>query len=577
MKHYLSILFSFILISYAEAIEVRVNGTIQHEINTSWSKVSKYRHSLDCYPMGKGTENNALGSELIQATQNLAESNSQGIDSKFDINLGSVNYNIQNIESTYRSEINLTLNSKINWSAYRNKDDSKCVLREYHWKVSSHKLSGKYDIKFKIPKNVWFVSLKLENSGQMGNFGKKVVGDLHSTTINPTETILWVRPESEITIPLELSGYVTNSDIGKVSIIFQKGLASSVTYNSEYSKNLRLAQKNLVSFNNNQGDKSEKISNLRNFLNLGQKILESSTISDQITRELNLDQNKAILDWLFQVANDPTTRYGLYTEHIKAMSAAIGYQLSLSLLKDLMVFCKDIDVYLPLTDKTIRTSGLKAAFFWMNKDLKRLENIRFPEIRALVEEIVRWENLGLKYSEVAYNKVEFKKLDESYLKIRKYSEIGYDVFGDLKFGLNKTLSVFGSAGTNLLITNEIKDRLDSLALQRRELNKSITKLVMSFTYDNQSNISASSLLAGLNALEKNTLELSRDFKDRIKLVSVGDENESATAIMTSLLAHQLAIFEKPLQSSFAEPIRLLFYQLEQDQNISSTFNKCLGE
>lgn len=577
MKHYLLMLYSFILITCAQAIEVIISGTIQHELTANWSKISKYRHSLDCYPSGKNTENSALGGEIIQANQNLQQTNAQDINSKFGINLGAVTYNMQKVESPSQSEINLTLNSNVNWSSYRNIGDSKCVLREYHWKVSTHKLSGKYEIKLKIPKNVWFVSLKLANSGQIGNFGKKVVGDLHSATINPSETILWVRPESEISIPVEVEGYVTNSNIGQISIVFQKGLSSNISLNSEYSKNLRLAQKNLISFNNSQVDKSERINNLRNFLNLGHQILESSSISDQITRELNLDQNRAILDWLFEVANDPTTRYGQYTEHVKAMSAAVGYQLSLSLLNDLMVFCKDIDIYLPLTDKTIKTSGLKAAFFWMNKDLKRLENIRFPEIRALMEEIVRWENLGLKYSDIAYNKVEFKKLDESYLKIRKYSEIGSDVFGDLKFGLNKTLSVFGTAGTNLVITNEIKERLDSLALQRRELNKNITKLVMSFTYDNQNNVSATNLLESLNALEKNTLELSRDFKDRIKLVSVGDENESATAIMTSLLSHQLAIFQKPLQSSFAEPIRLLFYKLEQEQNISSTFNKCLGE
>lgn len=577
MKPYILLLVCLLLITTAHALEVQVTGNIQHTLNAKWTKVSKYRHSLDCYPSGKETENSPLGNENIQLSQSLQEPNSLAVNSAHAFNLGNVIFNWEKRENQNQSEINLTLKSDVNWSSYRHKGNSKCVLREYHWKVSSHQISGSYEIKIKIPKNVWLVSLKLANSGQMGSLGKKIHGDLHSTTINPSETILWVRPESEISIPLEVSDYITTGDIGKISVIFQKGLSTTNTLNSEYSRNLRQAQKNLVSFNNSQGDKSEKINNLRNFLNLGHQILESTSVSDQITREFNLDQNKAILDWLFEIANDPTTRYLQYTEHVKAMAAATGYQLSLSLLKDLMVFCKEIDVYLPLTDKTIRTSGLKAAYFWMSKDLKRLENIRFPEIRALIEEVVRWENLGMKYSDIAYNKAEFKKLDESYLKIRKYSEIGSDVFGDLKFGLNKTLSAFGSAGTNILITNEIKERLDNLAQQRREINKNITKLVMSFTYNNQNSISATNLLESLNLLEKRTLELSKDFKDRIKLVSVGEENESATALMTSLLLNQLAVFQKPLQSSFAEPIRLLFYQLEQDQNISTTFNKCLGE
>jgi hypothetical protein len=558
--------------------DLKVNGTLSHEVNINWTKISKFRHSLDCYPKGKENENTPLGSEVIAASQNLLESNIIDFNSKFAINIGKSEFGIASSSNSNQSDISLNLNEILNWSSYKNKDDSKCVIKEYHWKVNSHKISGNYEIKIKIPKNVWLISLKITtNQGQLAKIATKISGDLHSAIINPSETILWVRPESEISIPISVSGYSGGSSFGSIAISVRKGLNSSSKLSQNLQHEIVQSQKNLTNITNSNLSHELKQIYIRDFLNVGHSILESSEAAAKITQTFNLEQNKIILDWLFATANDPSIKFFHYNEHVKAMAAAVGYQLSLSLLKDLMVFCKEIEIHLPLTDKTIRTSGLKAAYFWMNKDLKRLENIRFPEIRALIEEMVRWENQGLKYSSIAYNKQEFKKLDESYLKIRKFSEIGLDVFGDIKFGLNKTLSVFGSAGTNLLISNEIKIRLDKLANDRREINKSLTKLVMSFTYKNDDLILASKLLNSLNELEQNTIQLALDFKDQIKLVSVDSENQSSTALMTSLLSHQLALFQKPLKSNFIEPIRLLFYQLEQDQNLASTFNQCLGE
>ena len=571
----IALAFMALTMNQAHAVEFSLDGTLNHELQLSWNKITKFRHSLDCYPTGKGSEREDLGGETISAGMTLDAFTQKklSISSNRGVEIGKVNYNLSVTATGDYEDAVFSLVDAVNWSRYVNIGDSNCVLREYHWKVSSHRIYGTYNINIKVPQNTWVISVSIPtHEGQIANFKKSVKGDLHSAQIEPKEMILWVRPGSIVSIPISVDGYTGAGRFGEIRVRVKKSILQISGYENDGNSRLLKIRDSLAS------SRSANNENLaKEFLEIGHQLLQNPKMSYLTTQNFSMEKSREVLDWLFGMANDPSLRYGKYSQHVKAMAAAVGYQLSLNLLNDLMVFCKEIDVYLPLTGKTIRSNGLTAAYFWVNKDIKRLENLRFPEIRAFVEEIVRWENSNLKYSDIANNKAEFKKLDEGYLKIRRFSEIGLDVFGDIKFGLNKTLGIFGSVGSNLILAANIKSQLDTLAEQRRSLNRDLTRMVNEFTYTNNGFIKAAELLSKLNALELNTRQLATDLKEQTKLVAVDGDTGSATAMMTSILAHQVAIFKKPLNSKFAEPIRALFFQLEEDQKISNQFNVCLGE
>ncbi|MCK6598966.1 MAG: hypothetical protein L6Q37_11430 [Bdellovibrionaceae bacterium] len=577
MKTLNIITFAFMVLTMnlAQAVEFSLDGNLNHEIQLTWNKLTKFRHSLDCYPTGKGSEREDLGGETVRTAVSLDAFSEKtiSISSNRGVEIGKVNYNLSLAATGDYEDAVFSLVDSINWSKYVNIGDSDCVLREYHWKVSSHRIYGNYNINIKVPQNTWVISVSIPiHEGQIANFKKSVKGDLHSAQIDTNEMILWVRPGSVVSLPINIDGYTGAGRFGEIRIRVKKSILQINGYENDGNSRLLKIRDSMASSRSTNNENLAK-----EFLEIGHQLLQNPKMSSLTIQSFSMEKNRQILDWLFGMANDPFLKYGKYSQHVKAMAAAVGYQLSLNLLNDLMVFCKEIDVYLPLAGKTIRSNGLTAAYFWVNKDIKRLENLRFPEIRAFVEEIVRWENSNLKYSDIANNKTEFKKLDEGYLKIRRFSEIGLDVFGDIKFGLNKTLSIFGSVGSNLILVTNIKSQLDTLADQRRSLNRDLTKMVNEFTYMNNGFIKAADLLSKLNALEVKTKQLATDLKEQTKLVAVDGDTGSATAMMTSILAHQVAIFKKPLNSKFAEPIRALFFQIEEDQKISNQFNVCLGE
>lgn len=561
----------------ANAVEFNLEGSLHHEFQLSWKKVTKFKHNLKCYPGGKGDEREDLGSETIRTgmTLDTFESKNLSVQSgRFVPVIGDVSYNLSINKTTDYEEAVFSLNDAVIWSAYRNIGDTECILREYHWKVGSHRIAGDYKINIQIPQNTWLISVSIpKNEGQIAKISGPVEGGVHSVQIENQETLLWVKPGSTISIPIHADGYAGGGRFGEIRVQVKKSLSRLNDFKQDGNSRLLEIRDKLLG-----GEKRGSNELIMQFLEIGHQLLQNSQMSELTTQNFGLEKNKVVLDWLFAMANDPSTeKYGKFTQHVKAMAAAVGYQLSLNLLIDLTVFCQEAEVFLPLTGKTIRSNGLKAAYFWISKDLKRLENLRFPEIRAFVEEIVRWENSNLRYSDIAGNKAEFKKLDEGYIKMRRFSEIGLDIFGDIKFGLEKTLSKFGTLGSNMILVGEIRSQLTQLADQRRSLNRDLTKLVNEFTYTNHDFIRAASLLTKLNELESQTKILAKDIKAKTKLVAVDGNTDSATATMTNLFTHQMAIFERPLASKFADAIRVLFFKIEEDRKLSEKYSLCIGE
>ena len=554
------------------AVDFQFNSNI--ELNSvyemDWTKISKYRKSLDCYPTGKSNDNSPLGHEALSVSlfHTGGGTSTVSVDSRSqDMNLGQMSGGINMISA---NRIEFFINDAADWSAYRHRGDSKCVLREYHWKVTSNKVTGKASVSFRMPADLWLVKTKLTvvSAGDEVNISRTVTGDLHNAILENNEVLIWSSPGQTITLPISIKKNGKSGDL----VRFQFEVNSFTIGSKPSYKSWVELQKNLVARGTNKKALAEQ------FLALGSDLLKDKDGSIQLVNSIGTNDYKALVDWLFTMANSANSEFGIYDSHVKAMSAAVGYYLAMSLLDDLKKFCVSIDLYMPLSDRTVKTNGLAAANYWINRDVRRIAAIQFPEIRAYLAELIRWENNGLLYSDIAKNQTEFSKLRDGYIKIRKYSQLAFDIFGDIKTGLNKSISVFGSLGTSELVGTEINSSLTDLSKGLVALNKQFEKEIMSFTLKNNEKIHTSQVLTALDELERKSKILSVNLLSKVKFVNLdpSQNSNSVLELMTSLLAHQVAIFDKPLKSPFAEPIRKAFAQTDRARHLNQDFRQCLA-
>lgn len=557
------------VISLAQNFQFTSDVELQSVYEMDWSKVSKYRKSGDCYPFGKGNSYSALGHETLTISARHSGGGATAtkvVSQAHDFTLGSMSSGTTIKEN---NRVEFFVNDSTNWSAYFHRGDSKCVLREHHWKIASNKVIGKANVSFQLPENIWVAKVKLSGitNGEV-QLAKSVTGDLHQAVIENNEVIVWGVPGQIISVAMSVNKNNSSNDIVRFEMQvepFTQGIVP--THNDWLDIQKKLAMRG-----------TNKIELAQNFLALGSDLLKDKNGGIQLANSMGTSSYKALLDWLFMLANGDNPEFGKYDRHVKAMSAAIGYYLAMSLLDDLNKFCVNIDVYMPLSDRTVKTNGLAAANYWINRDVRRLSAIQFPEIRAYLVELIRWENNGMSYSDIAKDPKEFSKLKDGYVKIRKHSQLSFDIFGDIKIGLNKSISVFGSYGTSELIGHEINNYLTDLGKARAALNLKFEKEVMSFTLKNNEKIKSSEVLGALDDLESKTKFLSENLLSKIKFVTL-DQSQSSNSVlelMTSLLAHQVAIFEKPLNSPFAEPIRKAFAQTDRARGLNQNFRECLG-
>ncbi|MBL7542619.1 MAG: hypothetical protein JNL11_02330 [Bdellovibrionaceae bacterium] len=556
--------------AYAQNIHFSTNISIQTSYLVSWSKVSKFRKSLDCYIRGKGNEWESLATEKVESP--IYHQGTGGYSTPVNSSVYSVAFGMQTAEivrmnSDNKVEVSVTDNT--NWSAYKNIGDSKCVIREFHWKVNSHPVKGSASVSFIMPSNTWLTRVRVTNLKGIGaQVATKIVGDLHGAVIRPTETVIWAVPGQVVTIPVSVEGNSGRGDI----VRFQVGVESFGIKDIGAGENWSELRKKMMK---GEGDQ-ERLA--KSFLGVSSELLRNPVEIIQMVSAMGTEDYKNLTDWLFDVANGNFPQFGAYETHVKAMSATVGYYLAMAILDDLKVFCKETDVYLPLSDRHVKMNGLLAANYFINRDVRRISGLRFPEVRAYLEELVRWENNGLKYSDIANNSKEFKKLRDGYAKIRKHSQLAFDVYGDVRLGLNKSMAVFGSYGTSQLISAQIDTQLKDLSKNLRDLNIQFEKEAMSYTVKNDGKIQASQVLMALNSLQAKSDALTEDLLAKIKFINLDPEqpNSSVIGLMTSLLAHQVAIFEKPLKSKFAEPIRNSIAQTDRAKGLNQNFRQCLG-
>lgn len=558
-------------------INVDVSGQLTHKLGLAWNKVTKHEHSLKCYVTGKSDDHQDLGGENLEISHSYLKSGDlKSIGSKrFPISFGSVQTQVQKINDL---EYLVSITDATSWSGYSHLDDGDCELRETHWKIHSHQISSDIAVKIKPPIGNYFIIMKADFASgifKAQEKGLRVDGDIHNAQLSSRDSIIWFRPGSEIKINFKGSAYTdSQKTFGQFRIQF---IPDSVTPEVEkLSPYLKL--KEIIKQTNDirtERDMLLKQKSTRQFLSVGHALLKSEEAMQNIISNQSLNKIKNTLDELYSIANDTTIGLGYDQPHVKAMAAAVGYRLTLVLLEDLKIFCKDVAVNLPLTGKKVTTSGLKAAYYWLNRDLIRIESLQFPEVKAFVEEFVRYENNAMKYSQLALDSKELKKINAAYVLLDRNSDIYSDLFGDFSSSLKKTEKIFGTIGANSIYTQEIYQYAGKLGQERLAVAKQLRALPQLVNRNNHEFIKASPILKDIESLEKNLNAFSQMLFDRIKFIAPDSSDDNLSTSVISLLAHQVAIFEKPLSEKFIEPIRQLFFNIAKDQKTIESFNSCL--
>jgi len=569
--HFISLII-FISGAQASAAEPSVRYNLVSASSVSWSRTDKNRHSLDCYPMGKGDQYSDLPGEVVSSkfsSDNMTTRQSLPVIAATQrVNIGNIDLILAHEAGAGDSDVyTFQIVDNLRWTGSQDIGGSKCNIHEFNWRVNSHRIQGDYSLNIRMPEDAWFVGLKIHSEGIAASLsGMKTKGDLHGVPLRNKELFyVWAKPGSVVEIPIKLDVQSSGGLQGKLTLTLQRrGLQSGL----DPLKTLENSIKDLAPKN------SEAVSA---FLAAGAGIAGHPQVAKSIVNSMGLGRIQQLTDNLFKIAQGDFS--GNPNElHLKAMGAAVGYELALALLDNLKVFCETKSIYLPLTNMTVERPGFIIANFWMNQTIVRLNEMHFPEVEAYLNEILVWEKKGMNYSDIAHSTQDFKKLTDGFVKIRQNSRLAWDVYGDIKGSLKKITAVFGNVGADAAAMERLYQRLDEISEQRRQVNSRFQKFIFGFVISNNEPIAASVLLNEILNLKSASADLAQQMNEVLKFVTIGEDGgeNNVLAQMTGLLAHQVNVFELPLKSKFLEPIRMSFYQSDQTAALKAAYNRCLG-
>lgn len=566
------------LAASAQAVEVRASFDIKSRTQLGWAKIDKFRHSVDCYTFGRADETTDLPAETIdgQLYANDVGVNADGspavssipLDSKSqNIRLGTIDFTLAHKRVNAQSEkYSMTLIHQAPMNSFRNIGDSHCGIHEYHWNASNTALSGSYSLKITMPTDARILKIRLSGTGHAIRFDKlQIRGDYPAQIVTKDEDFyIWGKPGSTLEIPLTLSVSSTGGFDGELDILISKsGLDSSVDP-------LASLQQSITALD------PKSTASVEAFLNAGASIAGHPDVATKVVSQMGIDPIQKLNSKLFGVANAnlPASKFA---RDVKAMSAVVSYELAMALLDSLKGFCATKDIYLPLTDQTVRRQGFLVAYFWIAQSIAQVESLNYPEVEEYLNGLTRWENDNMTYAQIANDKQAFNRLVEAFKKLRTQSRFAWPVYTPLKATLQKVVSTFGTVGSDSSAVGEIYKQIDVLAAKQLDINQRIQKLSFSFIKTNNDPVLASPILKDLKDFEAQALGLSQTMSKSLKFYSLNPDGTSANVleVMTDSLAHQIAIFEKPLNDKFIEAIRQTFVSSSRVADLKTSYNQCL--
>ena len=555
-------------------IETQFNGNIETQIVTE----KHFRHSGDCYIEKKPIEQKLLTPQILPLSgglKNITHSSQEtwkaDLSSPFARNIRKLLLSNEIVNSEKKSSIIMSLSDEYS-SQTAIYTKNQCTHMDGTTKPNSASLEGDIKMIYKVPSNVWLV--KVTRTEFDGIFTNKSIegytGSLNDQDKKANNSISyqWVTPNSELTLrlkfPLQIPG---TKNIFNFSYSFEPILGSNIDL---LSLNKKISDTNISKLLLNDEDTLNLIRNLLSVFNKNNDL-------EVATKQMELSKVSALSDQLFQLANEVVKNPRLGST-VKTASALAAYEISVSILKELASFCKEVEIYLPFTNRTIKTTGVRAASFWLNRGISVVKNYSFAPFEALLGELSMMQSNGFTYAAV-FKDINLKKRYKSAFEfIDRNVDMSHSPIISVQLAIEKTLKNIGHVGASDQYTIDLQKRLLELRLIEDDFFIKYGKLETEFRENNNAIINVTPLNETLAKLKLGKQEINQSMSENIRLISLNysDDKDALFTKMSSLLSNQVAIMEKPILSvPFFETVKAEYKKYRDTDPIIKTTQACV--
>ena len=584
MKTILPFIISSLISSAPAMAEVTVSASLIGQARVDTSIRTKYRHSADCYPFGKGSdyEDGPRHTVTFDSSQSMKNSNvmswSTSISNPFSRMARSVHIRSLVKETFDATTVDLTMYESRGASSqqYRKSD---CWHKDGQMTVNDATLSGFVKVQYKVPNNVWAISI--ERSPGVGVLDQymPVVGAMNAAYDQGQQdgVILWVTPgqvlEQEFTIPEGVPGRL---DLGQAQIVFHP-ISRNLTLDdfNEFRKKLK---NGFYSKNLDAEGATKLIVNSLGLVRMDEQV-------QSFVRETSILDLKRMSDDLFDIANSVIPhsfqKGKSYLKPdgfaIKTAAALASYQLTKALMQDLKSYCQQVEVTLPFTGEKQHVLGLRAASFWLTRSLGLVKSYSYDGFESMIRELQELQSKGVTPADIVKNKELAKKLQTSYQLLTKSGVFDQSPFNIAYVDMNRMLTVFKDLGTIGASQAGLMAQLEEGSNLEGAFSKGFVRTLLMFKASRTELIDMSPLLSSIQDLKHRQKEVAMTMTRTIRLLGMeGSDNQTTVLNQISiLLNNQINIVSQPLSVPYFEKIREE-YMKTQVGDLEQSVQGCIG-
>lgn len=570
-----------IFVGCLSTADTQITAEMTGSVDLKIKDEEHFRHSLDCYVERRGNELRDLPDQKLSLEGGLRAGGpgvyswNSNLQSPFARTIRTTNLNWTQSSSGFAQSHQISLSDNYGYekSQYTS---TKCGHHDGITRPEQARIAGKIKLRYTVPDGVWVLRVERSGSGVLNakNF-KPLSGALNDGYDRGVfgEEIVWVKPGSEITQEIEFPDIVTgNPSLGSARINFI-ALGQPVQNVDEMSaliKKLGEISKTMISRFDHQQPMLDFIERAATLLH--NPVSFRSAIQRMTTKEVAIFSKI-----LFQLANQVYASPN-YALPLKTIAALTSYEVAIELLQEMQPYCRQAEIYLPLTDKKIQVLGLRVAGFWLSRGLLRVKHYGFEQYDALLSQLLLLEATGTSYSAVMQDDQLREKLRQSYDFLVDALDLGASPFRASLKDVQRTLQQFGTIGSGNSETSELVHQLRVLDDQEFAFTQHFSSRLSQFSEQNLSRVQISDLKLELESLRQGQLKISSSMERNIRLLSVdrADENASVMNTMLDLMTNQISIFESKLDKvPYFENLRQAYLSMNDHSETLKQIRSCL--
>ena len=588
----INVFFLALMVAAAGESSTQVTAELTGSVHVKIQTVEHFRHSVDCYWSSKGDAIRNFDDQDLSLAGGEQKMGSGALNwssvlrSPFERGIRTVQLRSAISSSSHGERIHLELEDMNGYSGGVIRS-SKCGNHDGYTRPEQAVLSGRILLQYEVPKNIWALRVRRQGKGVLDRSHMKPIAGILNPGYDLAKSdgeILWVRPGSVITQELELPKAISGSAlVGSLDLEFVS-LGEPLTTDQEFdgvikklnSSALRPLINTPGGLGNGSGNSIDDVV-LEQFIQTAATLLHNPSLMDSAIKRMTTRDITQMSQNLFAIANNVFVSKTLGLP-VKTMAALTAFELSRRLLQDMSSYCENIEVYLPLSDKKVKTLGLRAAGFWLNRGLLRVKNYGFEQYDALLSELLALESTGATYAQVMGDEVLRAKLNKSYELLSESLDFGASPFGAAAKDVKRTLSQFGSIGGGSTETNNLVSHLTQMDVSESQFVQDFLQALDKFSQKNNSRVLVTPLAEKLQVLKSQQKQISTDMQTNIRLLSV-DRTDGDSGVMRTivqLMSNQVTIFEQPLpEVPYFEGIRGAYSEINYSQKLMNKMKICI--